>query len=375
MPSKKSKKDKKRKARLSDKDIIKLLKKLRPKNQQIVRVNIGDKDGQKKSTAFQPNIVPVISYAAPFQSQPTPPPLPPPLPVSQQPQLQPLILPRNVPPRLPNVLESESEFESPVKPRKQRQPRRTREQIRADQEQEQLAAIEEQQRSRFTAPKLFKDGGLSDYAYQRSHFQPPTNNDRFWGQAIDEDPMNDQAGVVAQPVSSDEWTGTPQGDFEQLPVAAAEFAAEPAAAGAIEALELAPAPEETFSGSRSIGSQSLTERIRAIPTESVFGEEEPDWTKAVQLADLPPPPPPAEEEMTIASGVTGSSNRSFELPYIEKVMRDAPETAAGLMRSDIVKSIKSGYAGVPPKFLTPKGRLKSKLSNNELYSIYGDLRM
>ena len=346
MPSKKSKKDKKRKARLSDKDIIKLLKKLRPKTQQIVRVNVGDKDDKKKSTAFQPNIVPVLSYAAPFQSQPTPPPLPPPLPISQQPQLQPLIIPRSVPPRLPKVLESESEFESPVKPRKQRQPRRTREQIRVDLEQEQLAAIEEQQRSRFIAPKLFKDGGLSAYAYQPSYFQPPVNNDRFVAEGISEDPMNDQAGVVAQPASSDEWTGTPQGEFEQLPVAAA---AESAAA-------------EPTASSESSAVQKIKE-ISEI--SSIFGGE-----------DIPfPPPPPAEEEMTLTSALTGATTRSFELPYIQKVMRDAPETAAGLMRSDIVKSIKTGYTGVPQKFLTPTGRLKSKLSNNDLFTIYSDLTM
>jgi hypothetical protein len=385
--AKKSKKDKKRKARLSDKDIIKLLKKLRPKTQQIVRVNVGDKDGKKAPPAFNPTIVPVTTWAqappsAYAPQAPIPPALPPPLPVSQQPQLQPIVFPRKAIPTATAVAESEIETETPVKVRKARNPRRTRDQIRADQEQEQeqelIRAEQRKQReieerisadqpfyseSRFRERESFKPTNLGSYASESIRYYDPVQNDRFAGSAIPEDLQGDQAGTAPAGLPSDQWSGTPQGEFESQPLAGTE-----------SATAAEPAPDDTFSGSRSIGSQSLTERIRSIPTAAVFAEEEPDWAKSVQLADLPPPPP-AEEEMTITSGLTGVSGRSFDLPYMNKMINDAPLTATGLMRADISKSIKSGYTGVPQKYLTPTGRLKSKIPNRDLLSIYSNLNI
>lgn len=364
MPSKKSKKDKKdkkRKARLSDKDIIKLLKKLRPKNQQIVRVNVGDKDDKKKPTAFSPNIVPVLSYAAPFQSQPTQPapPLPPPLPISQQPQLQPLILPPPPLRRETSLLLTDTEAETPVKTRKSRTSRKALETA------EQGYSVQPVREPRFKAPKGYAGSSLSSSSSQPTYFQPPTENDRFVSVVSFEDPSTDQAGVVAQPASSDEWTGTPEGEIEQQPVAAPELAP----------LETVPAPDETFIG-RTIGSQSVVDKIRGISVASAFAEEEPDWTKSVKLAEILPPTPPERQAKVATAAVDPYIfNPLYEPDYLNNMIRDAPDTALGLMKNEIVEKLKGGYQFVPKEYLTPKtGRLKSKIPVKEMYKLYTSLK-
>lgn len=73
MPKKgrKSKTDKKRKHRLSTEEILKLIKKVRPKQSQSVRVNIGDGSGKKTSQppALLPQ--PIVTYGMPMPNTPT----------------------------------------------------------------------------------------------------------------------------------------------------------------------------------------------------------------------------------------------------------------------------------------------------------------
>lgn len=385
MASKKTKKRREKKSRLSDKDIIKLIKKLRPKNQQIVRVNVGDKADKKKgsTSAFQPNIVPVLSYAAPYQSLPPPPPFipPPPLPISQQTQLQPLIVPRTTfaAPELsapsfrrePSLLltDTEAEAETPVKVRKTRTSRKALETA------EQGYSVQPAREPRFKEPKGYRGSSLSASAAEPSYFQLPAQNDIYLQPSF-EDPLTDSAGVVSQPLSSDLWAGTPEGviETETLAGSAAAAAAEEAAAPfEFPPLETAPIPEETFSG-RTIGSQSVVEKIRGISAASVFAEEEPDWTKNVKLAEILPPTPPEPQSKgpPIAAGEVDPYlfNPIWASDYLTKLVRDAPETTRDLMKGEIVEKLKGGYLGVPKEYLTPKGRLKTKIPPKEMLNLY-----
>jgi hypothetical protein len=373
MASKKTKKRRDKKSRLSDKDILKLIKKLRPKNQQIVRVNVGDKADKKKgsTSAFQPNLVPVLTYGQPFQNLPPPPPappLPPPLPVSQQPQLQPLIFPPPAPTaplrRQASLLltDTEAEPETPVKTRKSRTSRKALETA------EQGYSVQPARESRFKAPKGYTGSSLSASSSQPSYFQAPIQNDKFVSVVSFEDPLADEAGVVSQPLPSDEWTGTPQGELETETMAGSAVQ---------EPLETVPAPEETFIG-RPIGSQSAVDKIRGITAASAFAEEEPDWTKSVKL-DLPPPPPAPSAASANPPLFEGDVdpflfNPLYENLYLSNLLRDAPLTAQGLMKNEIVEKLKGGYTGVPKEYLTKTGRLKTKIPANELYNLYTSLK-
>ena len=365
---KKTKKRREKKSRLSDKDIIKLIKKLRPKNQQIVRVNVGDKADKKKGTAFQPNLVPVLSYAAP---------LPPPLPMSQQPQFQPLIAPpslKKIPIIIQKDIESEYESSTPIKTRKGR---RTAAEIRNDemfrqerarQVDEMIAreyrteqgVIESTIEPRFKAPKGYISSTLSASSSQPAYFQVPVQNDIYLQPSF-EDSTTDSAGVIAQPLSSDLWTGTPEGEVELATQAPVDF----------PPLETAPAPEETFEG-RKIGSQSAVEKIRGITAASAFAEEEPDWTQNVKLAELMPPTPPEPQAKQATAAVDPYLfNPLYEPDYLSNLVRDAPQSALGLMKAEIVEKLKGGFTGVPKEYLTAKtGRLKSKIPVKEMYNLY-----
>lgn len=380
MPSKKTKKRREKKSRLTDKDIIKLIKKLRPKNQQIVRVNVGDKADKKKgstSSAFQPNIVPVLSYAAPFQNQQLPPPpappLPPPLPVSQQPQLQPLLPPPPLLRRESSLLltDTEPEPETPVKTRKSRTSRKALETA------EQGYSVQPAREPRFKAPKGYAGSSLSASSSQPSYFQPPVQNDRFVSVVSFEDPLTDDAGVVSQPLTSDEWVGSPEGFIEPEPMAGSAAASAPFEP---EPLETVPAPEESFSG-RPIGSQSVVDKIRGISVASAFAEEQPDWTKNIKLAEILPPTPPEPSAAAASNPPLFTTefdpyifNPRYKFDYLDNLVRDAPNFARDMMKDEIVEKLKGGYEFVPKSYLTKTGRLKTKIPVDEMFNLYTSLK-
>jgi hypothetical protein len=232
MPKKKDKKSKSKKG-LSTKDILKLLKKLKPKNQQIVRVNVGEsskKKGNVQSSYNPPFVFPTQGYPA-IMSLGQPPYKPPLIdepreiitrnvqPVKNSSELMPpplrraiseTSLPVNEPttPRITDV--SESEFsEMEIIPRQKkiskkgysvRQPYTTS-----------FAGISERE---FTQPKLFNPSNLSETSSQISHFNLPVQNDKYQPDIIRTDAMGDQIGTLSNPLPSDLWTGTPQGEIE-----------------------------------------------------------------------------------------------------------------------------------------------------------------
>ena len=419
----KSKKKSKKKSKLSDKQLLKLLKQLKPQTQQIVKVNVGDKADKKKgnvqSSYNPPFVFPSQQYPAIVSAAPAAPAAPvdknalvPTVigkaaswsnpPISQQPQLQPLIPPPPIfPARQESLLltETEAEGEFIVK-------RKSRKSKKREEESAQGYSVKAPAEPRFKPREtknssLGRDSSISQFASAPapelggySYINTPAQNDRFLQIEIIEDPASDQMGNAAQPLTSDEWTGTPEGVEQSLSesapvevapaesapveVAPAETPAETPAevAPAEEPLQTVAAPEETFIG-RPIGSKSAVEKIKDIPKITAFGEEEPDWTQNIKLEEISAPTPaepPAKTEKAVKEEVDPHLfNPRWSAEYLSKMVRDAPENTRELMKDEIVQKLKGGYLYVPKKYLTPTNRLKTKLSVQDLYGLYVSL--
>lgn len=381
----KTKKKDKKKSKLSDKQILKLLKALKPQTQQIVRVNVGDKADKKKgnvqSSYNPPFVFPTQQYPAIVSAAPAVPPvdknaLVPTVireaaswsnpPISQQPQLQPLISP---PPREAPLLltEAETEGEFLIK----RKPRRSK---KREEEAAQGYSVKTVPEPRFKSRET-KNSSLgrdSSVSYSASapalelggynYINAPAQNDRFLQVEIIEDPSTDQMGNAALPLASDEWTGTPEGIEPSIVEAApVEAPVEAEVTPVEEPLQTVPAPEETFVG-RPIGSQSAVDKIRNIPNVSAFGEEEPDWTENIKLVEVLPPTAPEKPKTKV---------------YDEKIIKQAPEISSFGIKKTLDEAIlNTGYSGVPGIYLSSrgskKGQLKSGISLDILKKLYDD---
>jgi hypothetical protein len=216
---------------------------------------------------------------------------------------------------------------------------------------------------KFREPRRYQESFLGYNSGLPERFAGFVQNDPYLP-PIFEDTSADSAGVIASSLPSDEWRGTPEGEID-VQVPAAE-----------QPLETVPAPEESFTG-RPIGSQSVVDRIRNIPVTSAFGEEEPNWAEQVQLSEIMPPTPPETRAATAATPAGEVDpilfNPDYEGEYLKNLVRDAPKTAQGLMKDEIVQKLKGGFQGVPPEYLTKTGRLKTKLSVDDLYNLYTSL--
>lgn len=337
MPSKdKKRKKKSKKPRMTTEEVLKLLKKLRPKTQQTVRVNVGTGDGKSKkdlSSYTPPFVYPGFQQAvvAPAPAQPAQPTQAAALPMSQQTHLQPWIIPStpSIPPPPPlqrsasYITDAESGAEIPVKVRKSRK--------KAEEAQQGYSVSAPRT---FTAPRTTRTSQLAAYAAEPLRFNEPVVNDPFLPLAPAKEQAADQMGNEPAALPSDEWTGTPSG--EEQPLADIVAAAAPTAEEAVEPT-----------------ASSTVERLRTIPEiAQAFQEEEPFGEASTPITS------PAQQS---------KPERLYEFDYMQNIIRDAPQTAIGLMRNEIIQS---KYAGVPEKFLTKSGRLKSKLSAQELSRIY-----
>ena len=241
MPKKdKPKKDKKKKKSFSTADILKLIKKLKPKNQQIVRVNVGDnlskkkKPGEVQSSYNPPFVFPSQGFQA--ITSPGQPPYKPPL--IEEPRqassynLQPVkqfqtVLPpssrirkeiSNEPfifasptPRISEISESDfSEVEQTSKKGKGytvRAPRATR----STKSNLNIEFTQEPSLT-FNAPKIYNASNLSASAAAPSFFNLPVQNDKYQADIIQIDSSGDQIGIMANSLPSNLWTGSPEGD-------------------------------------------------------------------------------------------------------------------------------------------------------------------
>lgn len=229
------KKKKKSKKGLSTTDILKLLKKLKPKTQQIVKVNVGEQDRKKKKgdvqTSYNPPFVfPPQGYsaitslgqplmdtsrqAATWTNQPekTPSQLMPP-PASVRRALTSESAPREqpLPPRISDISESEIEVIE-LNPRARVSKGYS---VRSP-----SLSQQRQQESLFQEPRRFNSSSLSSSSAQPSYFNLPVQNDRFQADIIRTDASGDQIGTLSNSLPSELWSNTPQGEvilsFEEI---------------------------------------------------------------------------------------------------------------------------------------------------------------
>lgn len=316
MPSKdKKRKKKSKKPRMSAEEVLKLLKKLRPKTQQTVRVNVGTGDAKSKKD--------LSSYTPPFvfpgfqqQAVVTPaPPLQPPAPAPQA-----ASFPRE--PVQVKTLEPESEAEPPT-PRV----RRTKREPPAP------AA------SRFTAPRTTRTSQLAAFAAEPTRFSEPVGNDPYFLFAPQREESVDQIGNEPGALPSDEWTGTPSGDEQPL----ADFST----------VGQADLPPVEAAAAAEPGPSSAVERLRTIPEISqAFGEEEA-FGETASFAASPES--------------TSAPVRLYSVEYIANLIRDAPDYAVKFLRQTIADD---NFANVPQEFLTKSGRLKNKIPVGQLRDLY-----
>lgn len=256
MPKSKRDKKKSRKSRkhsLSTAEILKLIKKVRPKTSQIVRINMGDK-GKEKSSYTPPFIVPqpIVTYDR-TPSAPLPPPPPRPAPTFNAEPVAPLSAVKQIQ-KISKPLPSFDEIEAQKKQKKQSElaaefkafgeeaelspvfyERQNIRNIKKEvaKAQEALAKEEEQIRSRslaFTKPRLPFDyasmgqgqslslgGGmtmtmrpstLSSSSSTPTRFLNPVQND-VYQPALQ---LEDYSGTSPNALPSDQWTGTPEGE-------------------------------------------------------------------------------------------------------------------------------------------------------------------
>lgn len=311
MPSKdKKRKKKSKKPRMTTEEVLKLLKKLRPKTQQTVRVNVGGADGKSKKD--------LSSYTPPFvypgfqqQAVVTPaPPLQPPAPAPQAASFA------REPVKV-KTLEPESEAEVPIV----RRPRRKA-----------APDVSIPATARFSAPRTTRTSQLAAQAAEPTRFNEPVGNDPYFAFAPQREETVDQAGNEPSSLPSDEWTGTPSG--EEQPLADFSTVAPP---------DLQPVE----------AASTTVERLRTIPEiAQAFGEEEPFGEASSSVAS----PEPASAPV-----------RVYSYDYVTNMIRDAPDYAVKWLRTQIANE---NFANVPAEYLTKSGRLKNKIPVEQLRNVY-----
>lgn len=377
MPRKDKKKKTKGKKSLSTADILKLLKKLKPQTQQVVRVNVGDSDKKKKKGDVQssynpPFVFPQQGYPAitgfgqpPFQppliepprqtitrvTQPVPqeqPLFPPPLrrTISNEPA------PRQQPstPRITDISASETEFEVEVLPRRGRgRPAAAT-----------FTAPTFTAPSTFTAPRSFQSSSLSADSALPSYFNLPVQNDKFQADIIRTDSAGDQIGTLASQVPSTEWTGSPEGEIT-LTVEETQGVAEEAS----QPISLSDVfiEEPTF---EELQQQQEEKEAAAVPIEEEEFEievpvKEKKKKETVPIQGVPAP----EKEVQAKVGVKSLSAKSLDINEINRAVRE------------------NGFiiTGIPSEYIASRGATKGQIkeaskkyiTSDDIDSLYEDM--
>lgn len=206
----KSKKDKrkKKKGRLTNEDILKLIKKLKPKNQQTVRINIGDKSEKKGGASNQPPVRSEVSYfRAPPQTDFFQPPQPPFL--------------INKPPA--SLAETQATFNAPatvaqpevIVPRRSKERRLKR--VQLEPEEYEYFTQEPAEKETFKLPDKFRKSILGASSKVPTSFYEPVQNDRYQPALIQTNQAQDQIGNRSSfNMSSDSWTLAPSGEVQSV---------------------------------------------------------------------------------------------------------------------------------------------------------------
>ena len=338
--NKRNKTEKKRKE-LSTADILKLIKKLRPKTQQIVKVNLGEekkkKKGEVQSSYNPPFIFPPQGYSA-ITSIGQPPYQPPLIeapkqaaswsnqPAKQPKQLMPPQLRFQTQPQITDI--SETEF-SEIEPRKKKSSKQEYS-VRQPREPILTRSIARE----FTQPKTMNPSNLSATSSQPTYFNLPVQNDKYQPDIIQTNSAGDQIGTLSNAVPSDLWVGTPQGQIE-IP------------------------PEEV---------QQIQEEQQTISPEDVFLEEKPIIEEPVI--------PPEEEEIVIKKKKKVTTTEPLK-PIKEPSKLAKAELGSLYMIDTINKAIREdGFPidEIPKQYLSSKGItkgfVKTGIKGYEISPIY-----
>ena len=225
MPISKADKKKKKKKRLTNEEILKLIKKLKPKTQQTVRINIGDKAGKTGGSSgsapmpYRPDsgsvvfthayapVVPPPSAIQPVPSAPLPAPTP------TLPTKTASFTPKSVSFRPPQRIAIENP--DVFKPSKLSE--KIAKQFGRYPSGRELLQEEEYTYSKpetFKAPAYQKPSDLGAKSRYELFNALPTINDPYYNANITTIGDTDQAGTRTFNMSSDTWTLTPEGQAE-----------------------------------------------------------------------------------------------------------------------------------------------------------------
>jgi hypothetical protein len=218
----KTKTKKKSKEGLSTADILKLIKKLKPKNQQIVKVNLGEdmkkkKKGEVQSSYNPPFVFPQQGYPA-ITSLGQPPYKP--LLIEEPRQAatwssQPAKEPQQLmppPPQQSTLYITEGESEIEIIPRRKSKKAAATPEYKVRQP---YGTSEPKLKTglTFNEPKFAQPSNLSEASAIPTRFYQPVANDKYQADIIQTNPAGDQIGTLADKISSSLWTGTPEGDI------------------------------------------------------------------------------------------------------------------------------------------------------------------
>jgi len=342
---------KKRKG-LSDKDLIKLIKKLKPQTQQIVRVNIGDKEKDRKKkpgevqSSYNPPFVfpgyPAITQVIKPDKPQLPAPLAPvPLSAAQEKEL---------------MKSSQKEVEKFVKS------------TRAASRRKKVDVVEEPQTSEFESPVRFsrprqpRESSLgADSAMTSRFYEAPSNNDRYLPIVFDLTAMEgDESGTAPNALPSDEWKLSPDGDQPSIKEEAPPEEAPP---------EEAP-PETPIKEEAPL--VELTPEVKLTPQEEALLRFE----SGIEPKKTLPPIPQIKEEKLSAPSVLPPIKGKVPPLVTQPMIRDAPTLSASLMKLELEDAMKNqGYTGVPKQFLSTRkpNTLRSGLSKADVQTLYESL--
>jgi hypothetical protein len=341
----KSKKDKrkKKKGRLTNEDILKLIKKLKPKNQQTVRINIGDKGEKKGGASNQPPVRSEVSYfRAPPQTDFFQPPQPP------------FLINRPA----PSLAETQATFTAPAKvaepevivPRRSKERRLKRLELIPE---EYEYFTQEPAEKTFNAPEKFRKSILSASSVVPTRFYEPVENDRFQPALIPTTQAQDQIGNRSSfNMSSDSWTLTPSGDVQSVEELQQAKQAEPT-------LELMPTEEELIQQQVDLlpqaPAQTQTKEEIEAEAEALFASAEKEATRQEKFKKVFNPYESSSESDVLST--TLAPNMTID--EVNRLIREGQITMDefGLSGKAIYQTGKK------------QGQLRKEITTRELYPI------
>jgi hypothetical protein len=387
MPASKAEKKKKKKKPLTNAEILKLIKKLKPKNQQIVRVNIGDKGAKSGASggaappirpyAQQGGVVFTSAYGAPT---PSPPPPPPPVPITL-PAPAPTTRVARVPsaPLPPAPLKAQPTFDAPKKVAPQ-QPQRliqgnpfktgklaekvakqfgkyssaTRALLEGEEEEEEYSYSTAPS---FVQPTYQRTSTLGATSRNEVFSNAPTINDPYFDDGITITENNDQKGTQPNYVPSDAWSLTAEGSAPSL----------------IERIESAVGEGGATTMEETLRKQEEADQAAFEQYQAQLQAQAPTEVVPEAKAEIPPAP----REVSPRSRISPFLSTTTEGRLVGKTSMVA-ELNTAIIRGqfDYAPFVDSLGLSLSNTYQTGKnkGQLRKNLSDNQVNALYEALK-